>query len=128
MIKKILLVDDSSISRKILKSCIPKDQGYNFFEAGNGQVGLTKFSEVNPDVTFLDITMPVMDGMQCIEEIKKVDDKAIIIMCTADVQPKSILKASGLVAFTVVKKPPSKETIEDALNKAQKFMQRNQNT
>ena len=128
MIKKILLVDDSPISRRILKSCMPKDQGYDFFEAGNGQEGLAKFSEVNPDITFLDITMPVMDGMQCLEEIKKVDDKAIIIMCTADVQPKSMLKASGLGALTVVRKPPSKDTIEDALNKAQEFMQRNQKT
>ena len=128
MIKKILLVDDSPISRKILKSCIPKDQEYDFYEAGNGQEGLNKFLEVNPDVTFLDITMPVMDGMQCLEEIKKVDNKAIIIMCTADVQPKSMLKASGLGAFTIVRKPPSKETVQDALTKAQEFQQRTQNS
>ncbi|MBA4419238.1 MAG: response regulator [Syntrophus sp. (in: bacteria)] len=128
MIKKILLVDDSPISRKILKSCMPKDQEYDFYEAGDGQEGLTKFSEVHPDVTFLDITMPVMNGLECLEEIKKFDERAIIIMCTADVQPKSILKAAALGAIAVLRKPPSKETVQDALTKVQEFLQKTQDT
>ena len=40
MVSRILLVDDSPISRRMLKSCIPKDRGYEFFEAGDGQAGL----------------------------------------------------------------------------------------
>ncbi len=61
MISKILIVDDSPIARKMLKSCIPKDQGYEFHEAGDGREALEKFREIKPDVTFMDLTMPVIN-------------------------------------------------------------------
>jgi two-component system chemotaxis response regulator CheY len=123
MIHKILLVDDSPIARKILRSCMPKDREYEFHEAVDGQEGLNKFIELKPDVTFLDITMPVMDGIESLELMKKADQNAVIIMCTADIQPKSILKAATLGALTVIKKPASKEKVQTALQKAQEILQ-----
>jgi two-component system chemotaxis response regulator CheY len=123
MIHKILLVDDSPIARKILRNCMPKDREYEFHEAGDGQEGLNKFIELKPDVTFLDITMPVMDGIESLELMKKADQNAVIIMCTADIQPKSILKVATLGALTVIKKPPSKEKVQIALQKAQEILQ-----
>jgi two-component system, chemotaxis family, chemotaxis protein CheY len=123
MIHKILLVDDSPIARKILRSCMPKDRGYEFHEACDGQEGLNKFLEIKPDVTFLDITMPVTDGIESLELMKKADQNAVIIMCTADIQPKSILKVAALGALTVIKKPPSKEKVQIALQKAQEILQ-----
>src|SRR6266496_2626581 len=113
MSKKILIVDDSPISRKMLKSCIPKDQGYEFFEAGDGLAGLEVFKEICPHITFMDLTMPVMDGVQALEEIKKLDKDAVVIVCTADIQVKSIEKVMGLGALLVVKKPPTKESVGD---------------
>ncbi len=119
MIKKILIVDDSPISRRILKSCIPKDRGYEFFEAGDGRAGLDTYRNIRPDVTFMDLTMPVMDGLCATGEIRKFDPDATIIVCTADVQAKSISNALNLGAMMVVKKPPTKETVEDALSRAE---------
>ena len=119
MIKKILLVDDSPISRRIMKSCIPKDRDYEIFEAGDGLAGLEAYKQHSPDVTFMDLTMPVMDGTQATEEIVKFDINAIVIVCTADIQIKSLTNVLGVGAFMIVKKPPSKETVEDALAKAQ---------
>jgi two-component system chemotaxis response regulator CheY len=124
MIQKILLVDDSPIARKILRSCMPKDQEYEFHEAGDGQEGLNKFVEIKPDVTFLDITMPIMDGIESLEAMKNTDKDAVIIMCTADIQPKTMLKVAALGALTVIKKPPSKEKVQLALLKAKETMQR----
>jgi two-component system, chemotaxis family, chemotaxis protein CheY len=124
MIQKILLVDDSPIARKILRSCMPKDHEYEFHEAGDGQEGLNKFVEIKPDVTFLDITMPIMDGIESLEAMKNTDKDAVIIMCTADIQPKTILKVAALGALTVIKKPPSKEKVQLALLKAKETMQR----
>ncbi len=118
MIKKILIVDDSPIARKILKKCIPQDRGYEFHEAGNGLEGLEKFKTETPDVTFMDLTMPVMDGIQALEEIKKCDDDAVVIVATADVQVKTIFRVMNLGALMVLKKPVTKETVEDALLKA----------
>ncbi len=122
MVNSILIVDDSPISRKMLKSCIPKEPGYEFFEAGDGLAGLEMFREMRPDVTFMDLTMPVMDGVQSLEEIMKLDDKAIVIVCTADVQTKSIEKVTELGAFLVIKKPPTKEGVREALQKATDYL------
>lgn len=119
MINVILIVDDSPISRKMLKSCIPKDREFVFHEAGDGLAGLELYKKVQPDVTFMDLTMPVMDGATSLEEIIKYDRHALVIVLTADVQIKSLSKVTDLGAFLVVKKPPSKESIQDALSKAE---------
>ena len=115
MIKKILIVDDSPISIKIIKSCMPKDKDYELFDAADGQTGVEKYKELKPDLTFLDLTMPVMNGFQALEEILKFDQKALVIILTADVQIKAVAKAHDLGAFSVVKKPPSKESILAAI-------------
>ena len=118
MIKKILIVDDSPISIKIIKSCMPKDKDYELFDAADGQTGVEKYKELKPDLTFMDLTMPVMNGFQALEEILKLDQKALVIILTADVQIKAVAKAHDLGAFSVVKKPPSKESILAAIKEA----------
>jgi two-component system chemotaxis response regulator CheY len=119
MINVILIVDDSPISRKMLKSCIPKEREFVYHEAGDGLAGLELYKKVQPDVTFMDLTMPVMDGATSLAEIIKYDKHALVIVLTADVQVKSLSKVIDLGAFLVVKKPPSKESIRDALSKAE---------
>ncbi len=73
MTKKLLIVDDSPIARKIMKKILPKEDGFEIFEATNGLEGLNKFKEIRPDITFMDLTMPVMDGVEALEEIKKIN-------------------------------------------------------
>ena len=119
MIAKILIVDDSPVSRKIMKSCMPDDKEYELFEAGDGKSGIDKYVEFKPDVTFMDLTMPVMDGMQALQEIIKIDPKAVVIVCTADVQMKTIFKVMNFGALMVVRKPINKQAIDDALLKAE---------
>lgn len=119
MIEKILIVDDSPVSRKIMKTCIPEDRGYEIFEAGDGQSGINKYQEMKPDLTFMDLTMPVMDGMQALQEIVKIDPKAVVVVCTADVQMKTIFKVMNMGALMVVRKPINKQAIDDALRKAE---------
>lgn len=115
MIKKILIVDDSPISIKIMKSCIPKDRGYELFDAANGQIGLDLFNQIKPDLTFMDLTMPVMNGFEALQEIMKLDSRAMVVIATADVQIKAIAKAHDLGAFSVIKKPPTKENVAAAI-------------
>jgi two-component system, chemotaxis family, chemotaxis protein CheY len=119
MINTILIVDDSPISRKMLKSCIPKDREYAFYEAGDGLAGLELYKKIQPDITFMDLTMPVMDGATALDEIMKFNKNAIVIVSTADVQVKSLAKVLDLGAFLVIKKPPSKESVQAALSKAE---------
>ena len=97
---------------------MPKDKDYELFDAADGQTGVEKYKELKPDLTFLDLTMPVMNGFQALEEILKFDQKALVIILTADVQIKAVAKAHDLGAFSVVKKPPAKESIAAAIKEA----------
>ncbi len=118
MNNRILIVDDSPIARKMLKSCLPKDQGFEFNEAGDGKEGFEKYQELEPDVTFMDLTMPVMTGYESIEKIIEYDKDAIIIVVTADVQMKAIKTVMDSGAFMVLRKPLKKEELTMALSKA----------
>jgi two-component system, chemotaxis family, chemotaxis protein CheY len=117
--KKILIVDDSPVSRAIIKKCLPKGHDYDVVEAGDGREGLEKFKEVKPDITFLDLTMPVMDGFEALAEIKKLDSNAVVLVLTADIQQKVVEKVIALGAGTVIPKPPSAESIAAALIKVE---------
>lgn len=119
MIRKILIVDDSPISIKIIKSCIPKDKNYELFDAADGQIGVEKYKELNPELTFMDLTMPVMNGFQALEEIMKLNQRAMVIIVTADIQIKAVAKSHDLGAFSVVRKPPTKESIAAAIKEAE---------
>ena len=118
MNKKILIVDDSPVSRQIVKKCLPKDQTFEIYEAGNGQDGLEQFKKNNPDVTFLDLTMPVMDGLEALGEIKKIDGNASVVVLTADIQQKTHDKVMDMGALMLVPKPVSAAVLEEALEKA----------
>lgn len=121
MIKKILIVDDSIVARMGLKKAIAKDAVYEFYEASDGASGLEQFKTVAPDVTFLDLTMPVMTGFQALDEIKKIDKNAAVIVVTADIQKKTMDRVLEAGALLVISKPPSREEIRGALEKARKF-------
>ena len=117
MSKRILIVDDSMSARFFLKNCLPEDQGYEIHEAQDGQEGLKKFKEVLPDITFSDVTMPEMDGFEMLKEIKTFKEDAIVIMLTADIQKKTTEKLIDAGALKVLKKPPVKDEIVEALLK-----------
>ena len=124
MIKKILIVDDSPISIKIIKSCIPADKGYELFDASNGQIAVEQYKQHQPDLTFMDLTMPVMTGYEAVEEIIKHDRNAMIIVVTADVQLKAIKTVLDSGAYMVLRKPLKKEDLLIALSKAQDTLQK----
>ena len=125
MIRKILIVDDSPVARKMLKNSIPKNKGYEIFEATDGQDGIKKFQMLKPDVVFMDLTMPGVDGYTALEEIRSLDSNAMVIVTTADVQPKSISNVMERGAFTLLKKPAKANIIEEALNKAELAIKEN---
>jgi two-component system chemotaxis response regulator CheY len=124
LIKKILLVDDSRASRFIIKGCLPKDRGYELSEAADGKAGLEMYKEFKPDLTFLDLTMPVMDGYEALEEIMKYDSNALVIVLTADIQKKAREKVAKLGSFKVIPKPPTREAMGQAILEAEEMLNR----
>ncbi|EAT14675.1 response regulator [Desulfuromonas acetoxidans] len=119
MLKSILIVDDSPVARMIMKKCLPADHGLTIYEAANGQEGISQYEAHKPDVTFMDLTMPVMDGFQALAEIKQKYPQAVVIVATADIQEKVLSRVATLGALHTIKKPPSKSALQEALDLAE---------
>ncbi len=116
MSTKVLIVDDSMTARHFLKNCLA-ERDVQLLEAKNGQEALEVFAAENPDLVFLDITMPVMDGFEALPRLKELGPRTPIVVLTADVQSKTVERIMDLGAFLFLKKPPRKPVILDALDK-----------
>lgn len=103
--RTVLIIDDSKTSRTMLKNILVEHNYEVIAEAENGQEGYEKYCELNPDVVTLDITMPVMDGIETLEKIKEYDDNAKVVMVTASGQKGKMLDAIKLGAADFVTKP-----------------------
>jgi two-component system chemotaxis response regulator CheY len=103
----------------MLKKSLPKGRDYEICEAVNGLEGLEKFKGFQPDVTFLDLTMPVMDGTECLGKIMNISKNAIVMVVSSDIQVQSVERVITLGAFKMLKKPAGKEDIQKALTDAE---------
>ena len=79
---KILIVDDSRTSRRMLRNILVENGHEVIGEAENGQIGFEKYIELKPDIVTLDITMPVLDGLGALEKIIAYDENAHAVMVT----------------------------------------------
>lgn len=114
---KILIVDDAAIMREMLKDIIELAGCEVIGEAVDGEEGLEKYKELKPDLTLLDITMPKMDGLECLKAIKEYDEAARVYICSAVGQESVIMKAGELGAIGYLVKPFEDEKIIKKLKK-----------
>ena len=114
---KILVVDDSVVARMCLKRCLPETEGHEVIEASGGREALDLFPRIQPDVTFLDLTMPDIHGLEVLEELRKRSPEAAIIVLSADQQKKTRERAESLGAVAVMAKPPVKTEVVAELDK-----------
>lgn len=106
---KILIVDDSLFMRQMLKNILPKDKFEIVGEAATGKEAIKKYKELNPDIVTMDITMPDMDGISAVREIKEINSDAKVIMCSAMGQKPMIKEALEAGALDFIIKPFDKE-------------------
>ena len=102
---KILIVDDSRTSRRMLRNILVENGHEVIGEAENGQIGFEKYIELKPDIVTLDITMPVLDGLGALEKIIAYDENAHAVMVTAAGQKNKMVDAIKLGANEFVQKP-----------------------
>lgn len=102
---KVLIVDDAAFMRLTLKTMLERNGFEVVGEAENGAAGLIKYKELKPDIVTMDITMPIMDGLQALKEIKAFDPKAKIVMLSAVGQKPYICEAVMLGAKSFIVKP-----------------------
>lgn len=105
MAPTVLLVDDSIFMRAMLKRLASEAGLQVIGEAGNGQEAVEQFTALRPTVVVLDIIMPVMDGLQALEAIRKVSPKAVVIMCSSSGQQAMIDQSRQLGARDFIIKP-----------------------
>jgi len=115
---RILIVDDAAFMRMMIKDILTKN-GYQIVgEAENGRVALDKYVETRPDLTTMDITMPEMDGITAVKEIRKTDPHANIIMCSAMGQQAMVIDAIQAGAKDFIVKPFQPDRVLEAVRKA----------
>lgn len=101
----ILIVDDSRTSRRILRSILEEDGHTIVGEAKNGEEGYLMYKELKPDIVTMDITMPVMTGVESLKLIKKDNENAKVVMLSAAGQQHNILDAVQSGAAEFIAKP-----------------------
>ena len=117
MAKNILICDDAAFMRMMIKDILSKN-GYNVAgEAENGLKAIEKYKEVSPDLVLMDITMPEMDGIQALKEIKKQDANARVIMCSAMGQQAMVIEAIQSGAKDFIVKPFQADRVLEAVKK-----------
>jgi len=115
---RILIVDDAAFMRMMIKDILTKN-GYEIAgEAENGAVAVEKYQELSPDLTTMDITMPVKDGITAVKEIVKFDSQANIIMCSAMGQQAMVVDAIQAGAKDFIVKPFQPDRVLEAVRKA----------
>lgn len=101
--KKILLIDDSRFARNTIKLAL--GESFDYLEAEDGLSGLELFFLEKPDLVVLDLTMPGMNGLDMLAQLKAVEPEARVIVCTADVQQYTQEEAMRRGAAHFVQKP-----------------------
>lgn len=106
---KILIVDDAAFMRMMIKDTLSKN-GYNdLHEACDGIQAVESYKSINPDLVLMDFTMPNMDGLEALKEIKKYDPKATVVMLSAMGQEAMVIESIKVGAKDFVIKPFKQE-------------------
>ncbi|HZH62321.1 response regulator [Metabacillus halosaccharovorans] len=117
MAHKIMIVDDAAFMRMMIKDILTKN-GYEVVaEAADGAQAVEKYKEHQPDLVTMDITMPEMDGIAALKEIKKINSNAKVIMCSAMGQQAMVIDAIQAGAKDFIVKPFQADRVLEAIGK-----------
>ena len=114
---RVMVVDDASFMRMVLKDMLIKNGHDVIAEATNGKEALDRYKECKPDLVTMDITMPDVDGIEGVKLIKGFDPNAKIIMCSAMGQESMVKDAVIAGARDFIVKPFKEDRIVAAITK-----------
>jgi two-component system chemotaxis response regulator CheY len=118
--KKILLVDDAAFMRMMIRDILVKN-GYTVCgEAENGAVAVAKYKELLPDLVIMDITMPELDGISALKQIKGEFPSSKVVMCSAMGQESYVVDAIKSGAADFIVKPFQADRIISTVQKVLK--------
>ncbi|PJN88983.1 MULTISPECIES: response regulator [Bacillaceae] len=115
---RILIVDDAKFMRMTLSNILSKAGHEVIGEGENGEEAIELYRHLQPDLVTMDITMPLMSGLDAVKEIKKEFRAAKVIMCSAMGQQKMVVEAIEAGAKDFIVKPFDESRVVDAINRA----------
>ena len=123
-----LIVDDTGIMRMIIKDILLKFAGLkdsDIHEAADGREALKKYHSFKPDIVFLDIAMPDIDGITVVKELMHADPSANIVMCTSSNDLEDVRICINAGAKDYIKKPPRPQRVMQAYDKVLDIIKNN---
>lgn len=112
---KILVVDDVPFMRMLVKDTLIKSGYTDIYEAENGEQAVEKYREYQFDLVIMDITLPVMDGLEALKVIRGIDYNARVVMCSAMGQEGMVVEAIKAGAKDFIVKPFKPDRIVKAV-------------
>lgn len=114
MTKKVLVVDDSVLMRRLIGDIVNETDGFTVIdEAKDGIEAIDKFRYHKPDILTLDIEMPKLNGLLCLERIMKIRPVPVIILSAYSKEGSKIsLRALELGAFEIIEKPSGSVSLD----------------
>ena len=114
---KIMVVDDAAFMRMMLMNTLTQAGYTDLVEAEDGAKAVELYPAEKPDLVFMDITMPNKDGLETLKEIKAMDPKATIVMCSAMGQETMVMDSIKSGAKDFIVKPFKPERILSTVKK-----------
>lgn len=115
---QILIIDDSAMSRKKIRKILETGSHLIVGEAQDGREGLQKYKKLSPDLVTLDITMPNMNGLECLKEILAYNSDAKVIIISSLGKGDTILDALNNGAINYITKPFDSTLVLDTIKEA----------
>ena len=107
---RILVIDDEEGVRKSLRMILEYD-GYDVTEAATGEEGVKLIEREAPDLVFLDIKMPGMDGLEVLQKVRHLMEAMPVVVISGHGDINTAVEATKLGAFDFIGKPPERERI-----------------
>jgi two-component system chemotaxis response regulator CheY len=112
---RMMIVDDSNVIRRRIERCQRIDGLEIVGTASNGVEALAQFVDLDPDVVTMDITMPQMDGIECVERMVNLKPGVLILVISALADKATAVEAMDKGANGFLNKPFSERQLNDAL-------------
>lgn len=117
MSAKILIVDDNDLMRTLLRGILRSENCQVIGEARNGSIALDSIARNKPDIVFLDVVMPEMDGLEALQNIKSKHPEIVVVMITGNPSKENVEESIQGGASGFIIKPFNSAKVLDTLNR-----------